>query len=272
MASPPATRVTARRAVGDSARGAALIFDPLGSMQALARRNTGPALGFASPRRNFMRGRPRAVLPRFRRAWDVIGRRGRRSAEMKFVIYGVGAVGGVLAAKLALSGAEVVGIARGPQLDALRKTGLRLTTPEGSETVRFGAAGDPDEVQFAEDDVVMLADEDAGIRPVARAAGRAPPASPRRRSSAPRTGVTSERFALRRFPNVYAMAVILPSTYSTRWRGRGVRHAACRPARSRPLSFRHRRQGGGVSAAALNSGGLRLRRSTPISCAPNTAS
>jgi len=30
---------------------------------------------------------------------------------MKFVIYGVGAIGGALAAKLALSGAEVVGIA-----------------------------------------------------------------------------------------------------------------------------------------------------------------
>ena len=59
---------------------------------------------------------------------------------MKFVIYGVGAVGGVLAAKLALSGAEVVGIARGPQLEAIRKTGLLLRTPEGEETVRFGAA------------------------------------------------------------------------------------------------------------------------------------
>ena len=60
---------------------------------------------------------------------------------MKFVVYGVGAVGGVIAAKLALSGAEVVGIARGAQLDALRKTGLRLRTPESDELVRFGAAG-----------------------------------------------------------------------------------------------------------------------------------
>jgi 2-dehydropantoate 2-reductase len=132
---------------------------------------------------------------------------------MKFVIYGVGAVGGVLAAKLALSGAEVVGIARGPQLDALRKTGLRLTTPEGSETVRFGAAGDPDEVQFAEDDVVMLAMKTQDT-PVAlqrlRAAGVTQQAI-----VCAQNGVTNERFALRRFPNVYAMAVILPSTYST---------------------------------------------------------
>jgi 2-dehydropantoate 2-reductase len=132
---------------------------------------------------------------------------------MKFVIYGVGAIGGVLAAKLALSGAEVVGIARGPQLEAIRKHGLKLRTPAGEETVRFGAAGDPDELNFAEDDVVILAMKTQDT-PVAlqrlRAAGVTTQAI-----VCAQNGVTNERFALRRFPNVYAMTVILPATFAT---------------------------------------------------------
>ena len=132
---------------------------------------------------------------------------------MKFVIYGVGAIGGVLAAKLALSGAEVVGIARGPQLAAIREKGLLLRTPAGEEHVRFGAAGDPDEVAFGPDDVVILSMKTQDT-PVAlqrlRAAGVTTQAI-----VCAQNGVTNERFALRRFPNVYAMTVMLPSTYTT---------------------------------------------------------
>ncbi len=44
----------------------------------------------------------------------------------KICIYGVGAIGGFLAARLANSGVEVSGIARGAQLAAIRKRGLTL--------------------------------------------------------------------------------------------------------------------------------------------------
>ena len=132
---------------------------------------------------------------------------------MKFVIYGVGAIGGVIAAKLALSGAEVVGIARGPQLAAIRDNGLLLRTPDGEARARFGAAGDPDELPFAADDVIILAMKTQDT-PVAlqrlRAAGVTTQAI-----VCAQNGVTNERFALRRFPNVYAMTVMMPSTYST---------------------------------------------------------
>jgi 2-dehydropantoate 2-reductase len=132
---------------------------------------------------------------------------------MKFVVYGVGAVGGVIAAKLALSGAEVVGIARGPQLEALRKTGLNLRTPEGETLVRFGAAADPEEIRFSPDDVVILAtktqDSPLALQRL-RAAGVTSQAI-----VCAQNGVTNERFALRRFPNVYAMTVILPATFVT---------------------------------------------------------
>ncbi len=132
---------------------------------------------------------------------------------MKVVIYGVGAIGGALATKLAASGTEVVGIARGPQLEAIRKNGLLLRTPAGDERARFGAASDPEEISFAEDDVIFLSmktqDTPAALQRL-RAAGVVEQAI-----VCAQNGVTNERFALRRFPNVYGMAVILPSTYST---------------------------------------------------------
>ncbi len=40
---------------------------------------------------------------------------------MRVIVYGLGAIGGAVAAALALAGQEVVGIARGAQLDAVRK-------------------------------------------------------------------------------------------------------------------------------------------------------
>jgi 2-dehydropantoate 2-reductase len=131
---------------------------------------------------------------------------------MKFVIYGVGAIGGALAARLALNGEEVVGIARGPQLEALRKKGLLLRTPQGESLVRFGAAADPEEIRFAPDDVIVLAMKTQDT-PVAlqrlRAAGVTTQAI-----VCAQNGVTNERFALRRFPNVYAMTVMLPATFT----------------------------------------------------------
>src|SRR3569623_332031 len=130
---------------------------------------------------------------------------------MKFVEYGIGANGGVLAAKLALAGEEATGSARGPQLEAIRRSGLLLRTPDGEQPVRFGAAGDPEEIQFAPDDVVILSmktqDTPLALQRL-RAAGVTTQAV-----VCAQNGVTNARFALRRFPNVYAMTVIMPATY-----------------------------------------------------------
>jgi 2-dehydropantoate 2-reductase len=131
---------------------------------------------------------------------------------MKFVIYGVGAIGGVLAAKLALSGHDVVGIARGAQLDAIRKNGLLLKTPQGEHQVRFGAASDPGELKYATDDVIILAMKTQDT-PVALQRLRAANVTSQAIVCA-QNGVTNERFALRRFPNVYAVTVILPATFT----------------------------------------------------------
>ena len=54
----------------------------------------------------------------------------------KFAIFGAGAIGGYLGAKLALAGLDVTLIARGPHLAAMRKDGLRLIEGEAEHRVR----------------------------------------------------------------------------------------------------------------------------------------
>jgi 2-dehydropantoate 2-reductase len=62
---------------------------------------------------------------------------------MRIIVYGVGAIGGTVAAALALSGQEVVGIARGAQLEAIRRNGLLLRTPETNARAQFPCVADP---------------------------------------------------------------------------------------------------------------------------------
>jgi 2-dehydropantoate 2-reductase len=64
---------------------------------------------------------------------------------VRICIYGAGAIGGLLGARLALAGEEVTLIGRGPHLAALQADGLKLRT-EGKElTARPQATSDPRE-------------------------------------------------------------------------------------------------------------------------------
>ena len=63
---------------------------------------------------------------------------------MRLVTYGAGAVGGTIAARLAMAGLDVAVIARGEHLAAIRSDGLELRDPSGSHVVRPAAAGAPD--------------------------------------------------------------------------------------------------------------------------------
>src|SRR5262245_47130010 len=71
---------------------------------------------------------------------------------MKICVYGAGAVGGLIAARLARSGHEVAVVARGAHLEAIRARGLRL---------RDGASGsvEAQPVQ-AEADTTLLGPQD----------------------------------------------------------------------------------------------------------------
>src|ERR1700678_732075 len=80
-----------------------------------------------------------------------------RMGCMRYIIIGAGAVGGTIGGCLFQGGHDVVLVARGPHLDALRAHGLRLATPAGTYQLGIRAVGGPAEVGLREGDVLILA-------------------------------------------------------------------------------------------------------------------
>ena len=63
---------------------------------------------------------------------------------MKICVFGAGAIGGLMGARLAIAGeAEVSLVARGPHLAAMRERGLTLIDADGEQTVSVTATDDP---------------------------------------------------------------------------------------------------------------------------------
>ncbi|WHZ12824.1 MAG: 2-dehydropantoate 2-reductase [Burkholderiaceae bacterium] len=89
---------------------------------------------------------------------------------MKICIYGLGAVGGLMAAKLAASGATVSAVARGATLAAVRERGLALIeTADGAERemlVKLVASDRP--ADLGVQDLVVVAVKTTGLADVAR--------------------------------------------------------------------------------------------------------
>jgi 2-dehydropantoate 2-reductase len=130
---------------------------------------------------------------------------------MRFVVYGAGAIGGVLGGRLHEAGHDVVLIARGPHLAAIQANGLRIDSRLGSVTVPTPAVGDPREIDFVADDVVFLCMKgqhtDDALRTLA---GVAPPEVA---VVSVQNGVANEPTALRYFANVYGMCVMCPAVH-----------------------------------------------------------
>src|SRR5690348_12408589 len=80
-----------------------------------------------------------------------------RCGGVRVIVYGLGAIGGAVAAHLVEAGCDVAGVARGAHLEKIRADGLRLLTPGRSTTVRFPVAEDPTALRPGADDVVILA-------------------------------------------------------------------------------------------------------------------
>ncbi|MBZ6075013.1 ketopantoate reductase family protein [Microvirga puerhi] len=129
---------------------------------------------------------------------------------MRIIVYGVGGIGGTVAAASALSGQEVIGIARGAQLEAIRNNGLLLRTPERASRAHFPCVEDPTEITFRSDDAILLSMKTQDTLPALerlRAAGVA-----EQPIFCVQNGVSNERFALRRFPEVHGVTVMMPAT------------------------------------------------------------
>ncbi|GAA3845979.1 2-dehydropantoate 2-reductase N-terminal domain-containing protein [Sphaerisporangium flaviroseum] len=137
---------------------------------------------------------------------------------MRYIIIGAGAIGGTIGGRLAESGHDVVLVARGSHLDALREGGLRLISPEGTTTLPIPAVAGPEELDLRTDDILVLAvksQDTAAIlhtwapRPVA-GGGTASDLLP---LVCAQNAVENERLALRVFRRVYGMCVWLPALH-----------------------------------------------------------
>ena len=65
---------------------------------------------------------------------------------MKICIYGAGAIGGHIAARLHRAGADVSVVARGPHLEAIKANGLTVHAVDGEHHVKVRASADPAEL------------------------------------------------------------------------------------------------------------------------------
>ena len=129
---------------------------------------------------------------------------------MRYVIYGAGAIGGSIGARLFQAGRDVTLICRGAHLEATRRDGLVLRTPDQTVTLPIPAVGSPSEIDWRGDEVVLLTmksqDTEAALQALRSAAGDVPVVCAQ-------NGVANERMALRVFSRVYAMLVVLPATH-----------------------------------------------------------
>ncbi|MTD56570.1 2-dehydropantoate 2-reductase [Amycolatopsis pithecellobii] len=84
---------------------------------------------------------------------------------MKVCVYGVGAIGGLFAARLARGGVSVSGVARGATLASLRERGLVLIEGEARRRIDIAASDDP--AALGRQDVVIVAVKTTAIESVA---------------------------------------------------------------------------------------------------------
>ncbi len=129
----------------------------------------------------------------------------------RFVVYGAGAIGGVLGARLHQAGHDVTLIARGAHLAAIRAGGLRVESPGSSVTVHLPVVERPDQIGWRRGDVVLLAMKSNDTGPAVRALAQvADPGTP---VVCVQNGVANERTALRHFASVYGVHVMFPATH-----------------------------------------------------------
>lgn len=134
-----------------------------------------------------------------------------QSGGVRFVVYGAGAVGGVVGARLFQHGYEVVLIARGSHHAVLQSQGLRIQDPVGEQVLPIGVADHPATVGWREGDVALVAVKSHHTPGVlAELAAAAPPGLP---VVCLQNGVRNEPEALRRFANTYGVPVACPAAH-----------------------------------------------------------
>ncbi len=124
--------------------------------------------------------------------------------SIRTIIYGAGAIGGVVASHLALAGKEVILIGRPDHVNAIRKQGLRFITPMDTHRLRLPAVTEPSQIDFRREDVVLLClkgqNTDEALRDLRTVVEDIP-------IFCFQNGVRNEEIAMRHFPRVYGVVV-----------------------------------------------------------------
>jgi 2-dehydropantoate 2-reductase len=131
---------------------------------------------------------------------------------MRFVIFGAGAIGGVVGAKLHQAGFDVALIARGAHYRAIREHGLTLEQPHATAAhLRIPVADAPGAREWSGEEIVMLATKGQDtMGALADLKAAAPMSTP---VVCLQNGVDNERTALRLFANVYGAVVMSPTAH-----------------------------------------------------------
>jgi 2-dehydropantoate 2-reductase len=130
---------------------------------------------------------------------------------VRWIVYGAGAVGGVVGGRMFQHGHDVVLVARGAHGAAIAERGLTVEWPEDSVTLPVPVVAHPSELTFGPDDVVIVGvkgQDTAGV--IEALAGCALPDTP---IVCLQNGVANERAFLRRWPSVHAVTVMAPTTH-----------------------------------------------------------
>jgi 2-dehydropantoate 2-reductase len=131
---------------------------------------------------------------------------------MRFVVYGAGAVGGVVGAMLARHGHDVAMIARGDHGRAIRDKGLRVDSPDGSTTIQpTRLAEAPAGLEWRSDDCVLLAVKSQDTLEAVSRLVQCAPASVS--VACLQNGVANEPTVLRWFAHVYGVTVMCPAAH-----------------------------------------------------------
>jgi len=131
---------------------------------------------------------------------------------MQIIIYGAGAIGGVVGGHLARVGNDVVLIGRPDHVKAIQEHGLRLLTPTGTHVLKVPAVTAPGDIQFQPDSVVFLCvkgqNTEEALRDLKAAAKDAP-------IFCFQNGVRNEEATAQHFSRVYGVRVIVRAAYLT---------------------------------------------------------
>ena len=142
---------------------------------------------------------------------------------MRYVVYGAGAVGGVVGSRLHLAGSPVTLVARGEHLAAIRARGLTLDAGDGRHRIDAPATDTAADIGWTDDTVVLLAVKShQAMVALADLRAHAPAGVP---VVCVTNGIATEVAALRLFARTYAVCVMLPASHLEP----GVVVASCHP-------------------------------------------